>query len=151
MEQDAASTPILVLEDEPSIRQFLRELLTSKGYPVRVASNVAAAIGLIGKAEFHVALVDKNLPDGLGFEFIQAAHDAGTDCAVILMTAEPDVQSAMDAKKLGVVDYVIKPFSNIEDVLTRVERAAGMRNFRIQNREFAEKLKKKSDLTGRPG
>ncbi len=107
---------ILIIEDEEIIRTALRRLLERQGHGVSEADSVEAApaAGLQG---FHLILSDLRLPGAPGTAIIEAA--AGTP--VIIMTSYASVASAVEAMKLGAIDYIAKPFDH-DELLLLVER-----------------------------
>ncbi len=143
MNESLPPTRILVVDDEESIRLLLKLFLEGKGYEVEIATNLKEAITRQEKATFEAAIVDKNLPDGFGFDFATSLSKSNSDCVVLIMTAYADVQSATKARNLGVVDFLIKPFSDLEEIHDRICRALKMRSFRISNREFEKKIENK--------
>ena len=107
---------ILIIEDEEVIRSALRRLLERHGHQVSESDSVEAALDL-GINSFHLILSDIRLPGAEGTSVIEAAPDT----PVIIMTSYASVPSAVDAMKLGAIDYIAKPFDHDELVLL-VER-----------------------------
>jgi DNA-binding NtrC family response regulator len=117
---------ILVLEDEPLLRRQVRSQLERLDAEVIVAESLAAARRRLGAENFDFALLDVNLPDGLGTDLLkEKVFPLAT--AVVVMTAQGSIASAVEAMKLGAADYLTKPFD--PDVLPLVlARAAKFRN-----------------------
>jgi DNA-binding NtrC family response regulator len=117
---------ILVLEDEPLLRRQIRSQLEHLDAEVSVAESVAAARRCLAAENFDFALLDVNLPDGLGTDLLkEKAFPIAT--AVVVMTAQGSIASAVEAMKLGAADYLTKPFD--PDALPLVlARAAKFRN-----------------------
>jgi two-component system, NtrC family, response regulator AtoC len=119
-----AGLTILVLEDEPLLRKQLTAQLERLGADVTGAANVAAARQLVADSTFDFALVDVNLPDGRGTDLLQEkVFPAST--GVIVMTANGAVAGAVEAMRLGALDYLVKPFDALELplVIARARRA----------------------------
>jgi two-component system, NtrC family, response regulator AtoC len=115
---------ILVVEDEPLLRKQLAAQLERLGADVTGAGTVAAARQQLADLEFDFALVDVNLPDGRGTELLeQKAFSKST--GVIIMTANGAVAGAVEAMRLGALDYLVKPFDPLELplVIARARRA----------------------------
>ncbi|MCA9553441.1 MAG: sigma-54-dependent Fis family transcriptional regulator [Myxococcales bacterium] len=114
---------ILVVEDEPIIRSELRRLLVRSGHEVAEAATVAEAAE-VGPLNYDLVITDLRLPGAQGTDLIGMA--LGTP--VIIMTSFATVKSAVEAMKLGAVDYVSKPFDPDELLITvdRVIREARM-------------------------
>jgi len=103
----------LIVEDEPLLRKQAAAYLERLGADVTVAENIDRARRLIEDLSFDFALLDVNLPDGLGTDLLkEKVFPANT--GVIVMTAEGGVTGAIDAMKLGALDYLSKPFDLAE-------------------------------------
>lgn len=115
---------ILVLEDEPMLRKRVTSVLESLGAEVSAAESVEAARQLIRSIEFDVALLDVNLPDGLGTDLLRGKCFPA-DTVVVIMTAHGAVSGAIEAIRLGATDYLIKPFEadELPLVLERARRS----------------------------
>ena len=109
----AVPAQILVIEDEPSIREMLRFALERDGHEVHEAGSSAAARAVLADREIDLALLDWMLPGGSGLEFLRALRreERSRSLPVIMLTArteEHDITAGLDA---GADDYVTKPFS----------------------------------------
>ena len=113
---------VLVVDDEPAIRRFLRTSLTAQGYHVREAENGAAAIDDIRKNPPDVLVLDLGLPDIDGLEIIKQLREAGSSTPVIVLSSRVDEVGKVRALDLGADDYVTKPFG-IEELLARLRAA----------------------------
>lgn len=114
------STRILVLDDEPLVRWSLAQRLRANGMEVFEAGSVSEA--LLQTASFDAAILDYRLPDGDGLTVMKALLLADPDLPVLMLTANKDVDTIVEAVKAGAVDYVTKPFE-VEDVELRLSRA----------------------------
>ena len=115
---DAASSPpapakvrILVVDDEPSMREMLRIVLRRDGYEVMIAENGRDAIEQLHRSQFDLLLSDIKMPDVTGVEVLRAAKDINRDIVAFMMTAHASTNTAVEAMRLGAVDYFTKPFS----------------------------------------
>ncbi len=115
---------VLVLDDEVLLRKQLLAYLESLGMDVTGAGDVAAARKLARALSFDFALLDVNLPDGKGTDLLRD-RVFPSSTGVIVMTAEGGVAGAVDAMKLGALDYLVKPFDPAELplVIARARRA----------------------------
>jgi len=104
---------LLLLDDEPLLRKQIAATLERFGADVTGASTVAAARQLAGEMNFDLALLDVNLPDGLGTDLLKEKIFPATT-PVIVMTAQGGVESAVEAMRLGAADYLMKPFEPAE-------------------------------------
>jgi DNA-binding NtrC family response regulator len=117
---------ILIAEDEKTARLSLAGLFESEGYRVLVAENGTDALSLLLTEEPEAAILDIRMPGLDGLTVLRRAREGGSDSAFIVMTAQGDCGTAIDAMKLGAFDYVSKPI-DFKVLLTQVERAIGQR------------------------
>jgi len=108
-----ASAEILIVEDEPLLRKRLAASLQGLGAEVTVAESVEEARNCLESLDFDFAMVDVHLPDGLGLDLLKTGAFA-PDTAVVIMTAEGGVETAVEAMRLGAADYLSKPFDHDE-------------------------------------
>jgi DNA-binding NtrC family response regulator len=113
---------ILVVDDEKLIRWSLENKLSSWGYAVRTAEDVQSANRIIEEHLPDLVLLDIKLPDGNGVDVLDHIRDISADVAVIMITAEGTVETAVRAMKLGAFDYIAKPF-DLDEMRVLVERA----------------------------
>lgn len=106
---DLTGYSILIVEDEPLLRKQIAAHLERLGADVTQVDSVQRAKKVLEDLSFDFALLDVNLPDGLGTDLLKAkSFPANT--GVIIMTAEGAVAGAVDAMRLGALDYLVKPF-----------------------------------------
>jgi len=117
-----SSPRILVVDDEPDLRELLEITLLKMGLDVDSAATVREARALLGQKPYELVLTDMRLPDGLGLELVRevAAHHRSTPIAVI--TAYGSAENAVVALKAGAFDYVSKPVV-LEDLRALVRSA----------------------------
>ena len=109
---EAASKPrILIVDDEPSMREMLRIVLRRDGYEVVVAENGTEALDFLRREPVDLLLSDIRLPDLSGVEVLRAAKEMNRDIVAFMMTAYASTDTAVEAMRLGAVDYFTKPFS----------------------------------------
>jgi DNA-binding NtrC family response regulator len=114
---------VLVVDDELLIRDLLYDFFLEKGYKVSVADSGQAALDKLGKQTFDVLLVDLKMPAMDGIEFIKEARKKKIETPVVIITGFPSLETALDALRQRVFDYIIKPF-NINQLFATVRRAA---------------------------
>ncbi len=117
---------ILIAEDEQSARFALAGLFESEGFHVLMADNGTDALSVLLTEEPEGAVLDIRMPGLDGLTVLRRAREGGSDSAFIVMTAQGDSGTAIDAMKLGAFDYVSKPL-DFKVLLTQVERAIGQR------------------------
>ena len=103
--------PVLIIEDENIMRESLRDWLKDEGYEVETAKEGEEALEKIGKKEFSVAVLDLRLPGKDGLEVLREATEKDPKIKGIVITAYPSVETAVEAMKIGAVDYIVKPFA----------------------------------------
>ncbi len=115
-----AKSSVLVVDDEDIVLTLMRDLLVPDGLEVTVARNGTEAAKLIQSHRYDLIITDKNLPDVNGMELARLTRARHPDCAVIIMTAYPSLESAQAALDLGLVDYLEKPFPDISEVRRKI-------------------------------
>ncbi|MGB0867489.1 MAG: response regulator [Granulosicoccaceae bacterium] len=105
---------VLILEDEPDIRELIAITLTSSKVNCELCSHVSDALSVLKKTKPDFVLTDLKLPDGTGIELLKESRALYPDVAVAVVTAFADTDSAIDALRLGAVDYLKKPIDTGE-------------------------------------
>jgi CheY-like chemotaxis protein len=101
---------VLVVDDEPEVRQVLIEFLSSQGYDVVPASGGAEAVAIVQKDKPDLVLLDVSMPHMDGVETLARITALAPGLAVIMVTANADIGVTSKLLALGAVDYVPKPF-----------------------------------------
>lgn len=111
-EKYTVKSRILIVDDEDTIRYFLRLELEDKGYEVWDVETGEKALKLIQTHNFDAALLDLNLPTEIGgLDIMHRLRETAPETSVIIITAHATVSSAIDALRQGAHDYVTKPFT----------------------------------------
>jgi len=126
---------VLIVDDEPSIREFLEILLRRLGHKTRLATEAHDAIAKLSASAVDLVLTDLRLPKGSGMDVLKWVTEHQADTQVIMMTAFATTENAVDAMKLGAYDYVIKPFK-VDELTVVIERALERKNLKQQNQEL---------------
>ena len=113
---------LLIVDDEPAIRRFLRTSLTAQGYQVAEADGGKAALEALHRSPADVLVLDLGLPDLDGFELIRRLREAGSAIPIIVLSSRTDEQGKVRALDLGADDYVTKPFG-VDELLARIRAA----------------------------
>ena len=132
---------LLVVDDDVGLADCIQCLLRTNGYGSEVRHQVADGLKLLREEEFDLVITDLRLPDSTGLDLIRTVKDEAIDVPVILMTSFSSMESAIQALRLGAVDYMMKPFDN-EDLLHAIQRALTERQLRRENRVLKRNLKK---------
>jgi len=115
---DESPIRMLVVDDEPGIREGCRRILEENGYEVETAEDGRLGIDILSKSDdFAVILVDLKMPRMGGLEFIEKAQEYGEDSVIIVITAYTSIQTAVEATKRGAYGYLPKPFTPDELLL----------------------------------
>lgn len=121
---------VLVADDESSIRFVLREALEADGHTVVEASDGESAIQTLLASPFDLAFIDIRMPGQTGLEVLDQARAMGCATPIVIITAQNTMENAVEAMKMGALDYLIKPFS-LAQVAALAERTMKVRS--LQN------------------
>jgi response regulator RpfG family c-di-GMP phosphodiesterase len=131
----SAAIPLLVVDDEASIRNVLARFLRQQGYLVETADSGLSALHSLGRQRFAAMLCDVRMPAMGGLELLPKALALDPDLAVIMITALNDAQTAKDLLSGGAMDYIVKPFE-FPVVTDALERALHKRTLNAEQRRF---------------
>jgi two-component system OmpR family response regulator len=112
-------TTILVVDDEPGVRDLLRDALEIAGYQTEMASNGAEALDVLRRHSADLCIVDINMPTMDGFEFLAKLREHDTKTPVLMLSARDSPVDVAKGLRFGADDYVRKPFS-LEEILLRI-------------------------------
>jgi DNA-binding response OmpR family regulator len=132
--------PILVVEDETIMRESLRDWLTDGGYPVEIAEHGEQALKAIGEQDFSILILDMKLPGKNGIEVLREAKAQKPQLKGIIITAYPSIETAVEAMKIGAVDYLSKPLS-LDALETLIQKTLGPVQVEIKPKAPPEKAK----------
>jgi len=123
---------ILVVDDEPSMRELLAIMLRREHFAVEVADSRATAARILATGPFDLVITDVKLPDGDGIEILRHVKAAAPETVVIVMTAYGSTESAVAALKLGAQDYLVKPF-DVEELKIVVRKTLDSQQLQEEN------------------
>ena len=129
---------VLVVDDEPSMREFLEIALEDFGYEVQVAGSLKEAHASLSKYEFQVVLTDLRLPDGTGIELLSQIREE-CESEVILLTAYATAETALEAMRRGAYDYLLKPVK-LSELEALLEKAIEKYLLKDENRRLNKTL-----------
>lgn len=130
---------ILVVDDEISLLSALKTTLQQQGYSVTGASRSSDALALLQQEKFDLLLADLSLPDQNGIALLRTALTLDPSMIGIIMTGHASVDTAVEAMKVGALDYILKPF-RLSAVLAVLSRALTVRHLRSENEELQKHL-----------
>jgi DNA-binding response OmpR family regulator len=126
---------ILIVEDDPGVRQTLAAGLSDRGYMVVTAASAEEALSRLAVISVDLVLTDLRLPGMSGVELLRELRQLSTTMVLVIMTADPSIDSTIAALRLEVHDYLIKPFA-----LDEVEQVVRRGLERRQRRDRRERL-----------
>jgi PAS domain S-box-containing protein len=130
---------ILVVDDEPELKNILVEALSAQGFEVTGCSSGEQALAELRQKEFDLLLTDLMMPEMDGIALMEAVHRIDPYLMGIMMTGQGTIQTAVDAMKVGAFDYVLKPF-RLQTVMPVLMRAMNTRRLRMENLQLRETL-----------
>jgi DNA-binding NtrC family response regulator len=124
---------ILLVDDEKVILKLYSDFLERQNCEYDAADNVPAALDLLGREEYGIVLTDKNMPDTSGgseggMEVLRFVRENIPSTEVIMITGYADVQTAVEAMRLGAFDYLVKPVS-LAELKQKIDRIWDYRRF----------------------
>ena len=130
--ENLASASILVIDDEPGMRNFLTKILAPRCKRVEQAASAREASAILDQAHFDLVILDNIMPGKTGLEWVQEQRRVGLFADTILITAYADLETAIQALRTGVADFVLKPF-RANQILNSVARALDRKYLRREN------------------
>jgi len=137
---------ILIIDDEPAICSGAKIILQEEGYQVEIASNGSTGMEQMKGTGFDILLLDIKLPDFSGIDILKQISPDEGDLCVIMMTGHGTVDNAVEAMKTGAADFITKPFSEQELVLS-VNKAFETKKLVLENLRLKQQLQKKYDFS----
>lgn len=122
MKSDSNPLRVLVVDDEPPIRRFLRTSLTAQGYDIVEAEDGTKALEEVRRRSPDLLVLDLGLPGIDGLEVIRRLRGSGVSLPIIVLSSRVDEAGKVEALDLGADDYVTKPFG-VEELLARIRTA----------------------------
>jgi DNA-binding NtrC family response regulator len=139
---DAAPGRILVIDDEPDIRESLQDLLSGENYKVELAANAAEGLKRLEASPYDLVLLDLALPDKSGMQVLEEVRQRDHETPIFMLTAYGSVEIAVEALKRGASDYFSKPWDN-EKLLIEIDRMISKRRLERENTELKRALKQR--------
>jgi DNA-binding NtrC family response regulator len=128
----AAEVRVLVVDDERPTRLLMERELPRAGCAVTSAESGEQALDSLQRQDFDVVLLDLKMPGMGGMEALRRIRESGASAEVVVLTGHPDVNTAIEAMKLGAYDYLTKPFK-LAEVEAVLRRAADRRRLQREN------------------
>lgn len=115
-----AKTRVLIVDDEPNIRDLLATSLRFAGFEIQTAANGAQAVAAVTESEPDIILLDVMLPDMNGFSVTKKLRASGVQAPILFLTARDDTEDKITGLTVGGDDYLTKPFS-LDEVVARIQ------------------------------
>ena len=146
MPQAASPGRVLIVDDEPSFGQFVSEALKELGYRVTYADRPSEGLARLAESPYDVAVLDLNLPEMDGIALAHRIKEKSPDTQVIMLTGNPDMESAIGGIHEGVFDYLQKGDIKIARLEKSVSEACEKLRLVRENRELLRRLAESNRL-----
>lgn len=135
---------LLIIDDERGIRNTLREILSDEGYEVEVAENGVQGLELARKTAYDLIYSDIKMPEMDGMEVLAdlKQSDETADTPIVMITGHGDVDTAVQALKLGAYDFLLKPL-DLNRILITTKNALESKNLRQETKQLRKKISSK--------
>jgi two-component system, NtrC family, nitrogen regulation response regulator NtrX len=139
---------VLIVDDEPGIRDTLRGVLKDEGFEVEAVGTGEACLKAVESKAFGCILLDIWLGKGIdGLETLKRLRENGSDAAVVMISGHGNIETAVKATKLGAFDFIEKPLS-LEKTVVTVKNAIRQRELERSNRQMRDELKEEYAMVG---
>ena len=132
---------LLLVDDDEEVRSVLSRRFTRRGYRVTEAVDGMAALEELERRDFDVAICDLDMPRMNGIQFLDKLKAAPSECEVIMLTGQGSIATAVQAMKLGAVDYLTKPVA-LDALEVVVQKAMNARQLRKENAQLKVALER---------
>jgi DNA-binding NtrC family response regulator len=139
---DAVRGRILVIDDEPDIRDSLEALLSSENYRVELAANATEGLKRLEGSAYDLVLLDLMMPDKSGMQVLEEVRTRDRETPIFMITAYGSVEVAVEALKRGANDYFPKPWDN-EKLLVEIDHMIAKRRLERENTELKRALRQR--------
>jgi len=139
---------VLIIDDDPQVREILHEIFLASGYKCELANDGREGLDAFSASQPPLTVTDIKMPRMDGISFLKSARAADPDAAVIVLTGVGDLKTAIDALKLGAHDFIVKPV-NVDELLIAAERALDHRQLLVERREYHALLEQRIDAATR--
>jgi signal transduction histidine kinase len=128
---------LLIVDDEAMLMMALCNTLQDEGYTTKGFTSAKEALTALREQEFDLGLTDLMMPEMNGIELLRAAQELDRNLVGVIMTGHGTIDTAVEAMKVGALDYIVKPFK-LSVVLPVLSRALGVRRLRLENLQLRE-------------
>jgi response regulator RpfG family c-di-GMP phosphodiesterase len=135
MSQIFESAEVLIVDDDPRVRDILHEVFVTGGYRCRLASNGLEGLETFDSGRPPLTVTDINMPVMDGLAFLKQARAIEPEAAVLVLTGVGDIETAVESLKHGAYDFILKPV-NMDELLIAAERALEHRQLLLERRNY---------------
>jgi len=139
---------ILVIDDEKSIRNVLKDILTNEGYKVDEAADGEEGFKKFSETDFDAVLCDIKMPKIDGIEFLQKAYELKPEVPIIIISGHGNIETAVDAVKKGAYDYISKP-PDLNRLLITIRNATDKKVLVKESKILKSKVSKVQEIIGK--
>ncbi|HED37874.1 MAG TPA: sigma-54-dependent Fis family transcriptional regulator, partial [Ignavibacteria bacterium] len=137
---------ILIVDDDAGHRIMIKATLLERGYEIFEASDGSEAVALVEKRFFDLIMLDLKMKNMDGVEALKQIKKISPAIPVLIMTAYASVQTAVEALKLGAIDYLMKPL-DIEKVIQTIDKTLNSQTLKIDDKIFKERVDREFDFS----
>ena len=141
------SNSVLIVDDERGIRETLRGVLEDEGFEVEAVESGEECLKAVEANNFSCILLDIWLPGIDGLQTLKTLRENGNDSAVVMISGHGNIETAVNATKLGAFDFIEKPLSLEKTILT-VKNAIKQRDLERANAQLTEQLNQEYEMVG---
>ena len=145
MNQNRKTLQILIVDDEPSVRESLFNWFREDGYECGVARDAYDALTKLSEKSWDIVLLDIKMPGMDGLELQKRIREINSDIIIIMMTAYASVDTAVISLKEGAYDYVVKPF-NPDDLSHLIQNVSEKIRLRSENKQLRQSIQQMSRI-----
>ena len=133
---------ILIVDDDPAVRDVISVLLTEEGYDAVTALDAEGALDAVAAEETQLVISDLKMPERDGMWLLDRLRNHHPDTAVIMLTGFGDTENAVECLRRGAVDYLLKP-PRVTDLIRAIERALARRRVEVARRRYQRTLERR--------
>lgn len=141
------SKKILIIDDEKSIRNTLKDILEYENYKIEEAENGKIGLEMVTHNEYDIVLCDIKMPEMDGIEVLEKAQESGSSAQFIMISAHGNIETAVEATKKGAYDFVQKP-PDLNRLLLTIRNASEKSNLVSETKILKRKVSKSMEIVG---
>jgi len=143
----AVAVTVLIVDDEGTTRDLCRDVVAESGLRTKTASNTEQAMDILEQFPVDIVITDLRVPELGGLELLKRIRELHPQTAVIVLTQYGTIEGAVEATKMGAVDYVTKPF-HVPELRNKLDRVVRLLEVDQENRLLREQLRTRPGFAG---